>query len=201
MREREELGHVRLYIRTSKGGAGGGSGKAAFIKFEVRGILVRWIWLVNDCVITFLPTEARVLTTWHWWTSKNRSDPRSLSLDVLQRIIEQLEAVMKGIEVFGFTTRAVEQWKPFCYGCWHSLANFCACHGGRRKSIVHAVVVSPLEALMLDVHVHVAEICTKMDTSYDFRLPTAWFWVALLPHCLNSLSKAVVATLQGTIKR
>ena len=43
-------------------------------KFEVRGISAGWIWLVDDCVITFLPTKARVrvITTWRIWLTDQR---------------------------------------------------------------------------------------------------------------------------------
>ena len=43
-------------------------------KFEVRGISAEWIWLVDDCVITFLPTKARVrvITTWRIWLTDQR---------------------------------------------------------------------------------------------------------------------------------
>ena len=137
-------------------------------KFEVRGISAGWIWLVDDCVITFLPTKARVrvITTEHgefdWWTSdcyKNGSDHRSTRLDILHQISSSWKAVMKGIEVFGFTTRAVEL---LCYGIVYVHQRILAhgSHGGRRKSIV--VIVSHLEALVLDV----AEAFTAMDTGH-----------------------------------
>ena len=43
-------------------------------EFEVRGISAGWIWLVDDCVITFLPTKARVraITTWRIWLTDQR---------------------------------------------------------------------------------------------------------------------------------
>ena len=67
-------------------------------------------------------------------------------------------------------------------------------HGGRRKSIV--VIVSPLEALMLDV----AETITAMDTS-DANFVTQHHSFGLPCYLMFKLSaKSSSGTLQSTVK-
>ena len=101
---------------------------------------------------------------------------------------------MKGIEVFGFTTRAVEL---LCYDIVYVHRRILAhgSHGGRRKFIV--VIVSPLEALVLDV----AEAFTAMDTG-DANFVSQHHSSGLPCYSLFKLpAKSSSGALQGTIKR
>ena len=82
--------------------------------FEVHEILFRWIWLVDDCVITFLPTKAHACNN----NMVNLIDGPAIDTRI-QAIIRQWissswKAVMKGI-----ITPAVELWKCLCYGSLH----------------------------------------------------------------------------------
>ena len=103
-------------------------------KFEVRRISVGWIWLVDDSIITFLPTKARVhvITTWRIWLTDQRliQESKRPSFNKLRYSPTNFQAAGKLLwEVFGFTTRAVEL-MSLCYcslrssvtfGTWKSL--------------------------------------------------------------------------------
>ena len=134
-------------------------------KFEVRGISVGWIWLVDDCEITFVPTKAhvRVTTTWWIWLTDQRliqesKHPSFNKLRYSPANLEQLESCYERDRSLQFHYPGSETVKvPLLrYVHWEFLAH--GSHGGRHKSII--LIVSPLEALMLDV----AEAFMAMDT-------------------------------------
>ena len=123
-------------------------------KFEVRGILAGWIWLVDDCVITFLPTKAHVcaITTWQIWLTDQRliQELKQPSLNKLRYFpanLEQLESCYERDRSLRFCypdcgTVKVPLLRPAIYIHRWVLAR--GSHGGRCKCII--VIVSPLGA-------------------------------------------------------
>ena len=124
--------------------------------------------MVDDCVITFRPTRTcvRVITTWRIRLTVLIQESKQPSFNKLRYSpanLEQLESCYERDRSLRFLyTRNHGNCESLSavvvYVHQRILAH--GSHGGRRKSIV--VIVSPLEALVLDL----AKAITTMGTSH-----------------------------------